>query len=253
MENKNTKIGIRGSFFIGAICNDGIIIAAESRGNIFDKRDDSKTPLAYFDDIQKIFPIEKKCIAETGQELIGNYFFSHICREFYRRTSPKIPIDDLLPEFIQFCERHMLGEIFQELKNQKLIAAGYKNDLPTLCYFDINVDPNFKCINNGLIESDITLLKGYDTGDLSCKEVAELAEKAIQEYASINDRWKTIGGPISILKITVDNIEWVKNEPTYNEWTKSEDFIEDYQKGMVEITPIPPFDKEQLDEFLGIK
>jgi hypothetical protein len=97
------EIGVKGSFVIAAICKDGIIIASDSRGNVFDKRDKQQIPIAYFDTIQKIFPIGSNAIAETGQGLILNVFVSAIVKDFMTHTS-YIAVDKLLPTFIEYCE-----------------------------------------------------------------------------------------------------------------------------------------------------
>ena len=76
------RLGIHGSFVIAAICRDGIIVASESRGNIFDTRDKDRKPMAYYDVIQKVFPIGNKAIAETNQGLIAGRFFSSIVADF---------------------------------------------------------------------------------------------------------------------------------------------------------------------------
>lgn len=127
---------LKGSFVIVAICRDGIILASESRANIFDKTDKEQRPIAYYDGIQKIYPIGSVAMAETGQGLIMNVFFSEIVNQFVQATGSSLRADQLLPMFISYCERQYPFMAVQEIKKQKLFSAGYINNHPTICYFN---------------------------------------------------------------------------------------------------------------------
>jgi hypothetical protein len=251
------SIGVKGSFVIAVICKDGIIMASDSRANIFDKSDLYHKPIAYYDLIQKIFPIGSNAIAETGQGLILNVFFSTIVEIFSKNRVP-IRVDKLLPSFIDYCGNNFPPEVLSEMKKQKLFAAGYVNNIPTICYYnEEQPEQSFGCIQNmGYIQSDKTLLSEYDSGvlvNMSSNEVADLAIKAIKEYSKENERWKTIGGPIQVLLISHNKTSWIKNEPPLQRWTYISDFIEDFINNKVNITPISPTTIEQLKNlFLSV-
>lgn len=245
------RFNIKGSFVIAAICKNGIMVAAESRANIFDKTDEKKEPIAYYDTEQKLFPIDhSRVIAQTGQGLILNVFFSAIVGKI-SNVLAKPQIDKLLPTFMAYHQKNYPEAFVNELKKQILFAAGYINSHPTICYFNIQQAQPYGCIqDSGFIESAPTILKEHDISILSCEEAADLAEKAIQKYASEDKRWKTIGGPVSIVQITQDDCKWLKNEPCEQKWVYIQDFVRDYQSGNVDINLIAPATKQQLDDLL---
>ena len=248
------KLAIKGSFVIAAICRDGIIIASDSRGNIFDKTDKQQKPVAYFDAIQKIFPIGPNAIAETGQGLILNVFFSEVIKKF-TEVSVSERVDRLLPTFIDYCERELPSEAVKEIRKQKLFAAGYINDHPTICYFDVEQPgSSFGCIqDSGHIESAPTVLTedGERLLSLSSEEAAALTRKAIQSFAKQGNGWKTIGGPISVLLITKAGSRWIENEPQLRRWRYIQDLLEDYREGKISFHLIAPATRQQLDSLLA--
>lgn len=243
-------IAFHGSFVVGAICKDGIILASDSRGNIFDKSDNRQKALAYFDSIQKIFPIGSNAIAETGQGLILNVFFSAIVDNFLKQHADR-PVDQLLPAFIHYCQLTLPPEGVAEVKKQILFSAGFINDSPVICYFNEKQQGGaFGCIQrNGFVESAPTLLGVYEKklSLLSAKGTAALIRRAIQEYAKEGDRWETIGGPISILGITKSGVRWIDGEPPKQRWTSIQDFIREYRQGTLRLRLIPPATEKQLE------
>ena len=143
------RLLLKNSFVIVAIRKDGIILASESRANIFDKTDREQKPIAYYDGIQKIYPIGSVAMAETGQGLILNAFFSAIVNQFTQATSSSLRADQLLPVFISYCEQQFPSEAVNEIRRQKLFAAGFIDGHPTICYFNER-QPNgpFGCIKD---------------------------------------------------------------------------------------------------------
>lgn len=252
-ESHPSNVGIKGSFVIAAICKDGIIIASDSRANIFDKRNQQSIPIAYYDTIQKIFPIGINAIAETGQGAILDCFFSTIINDF---VSAEINnnIKDLLPTFINYCERQLSPKAFNEILKQKLFAVGYSNNSPIICYFnEEQPGGRFGCIQGaGIISSAPTPLSQLkdSLSEMPCNQAASLLKKSIQEYAGEADRWKTIGGPIAVLLVTQTGTRWIEGEPPLQRWKYVHEFITDYQQGRFQLSLIPPTTKQQLDELM---
>jgi len=249
------QIAIRGSFVIAAICKDGIILASESRANIFDRRDKNREPIAYYDGIQKVFPVRSAAIAATGQGLILNVFFSTIISHFAQSLRVTLGAKQLLPVFVSYCEQKLPPAAGSELKKQKLFSAGCVGGHPTICYFNQDqAGVPFGCIeDSGFIQSDVTLLAQYDTElpAMSAERVAELAIRAIKTYAAEGDRWKTIGGPIDVLLVSEDGCHWLHKNSLTVEWKCIQDLVAAYWAGELEITPIPPADRRQLEDLLG--
>jgi len=253
-QSQTQKLGLTGSFVISAICKDGIIIASDSRGNIFDKTDMQQNPIAYFDTVQKVFPIGPNAIAQTGRGLIFNVFFPAIIKNF-AATGSNTQVDKLLPAFIDYCKRQYPYEFVEEIRRQKLFAAGYINNSATICYFnEEQPEGRFGCIKgSGLIESAPTLFSKYKTkfASMPFKQAAASAKKAIQAYAKEGNRWKTIGGRISVLLITKTSTRWIENEPPLQRWTYLQEFANEYFQGKVDIHLIPPATKQELDNLMA--
>jgi hypothetical protein len=251
-QTSNIRCG--GSFVISAICRDGIILASESRANIFHRTDPSQTPLAYYDTCQKIFPIGEAAIAETGQGLIGNAFFSAIVGDFSQRIIQHPSSNNLLSLFIDHCKKTMQPDVFAEIRKQKLFAAGYNGSIPFVCYFnEQQPDGPFGCINAGLIESYKTSLseRKDELKNLTVTKVAQLSQKAIQSYAGEGERWKSIGGPIDVLCITPSGSCWLKKNTPDQKYTSVKEFVIAYQQGNIPLTLIPPATQEQLEDLFS--
>ena len=123
---------------------------------------------------------------------------------------------------------------------------------PTICYFNEAQSPPFGCIQDeGFIQSAPTFFGNNAPSNLSAEDSGDLAEEAIQAYAKEGERWKTIGGPVSVLLITQGGHEWIKNMPPVQNWTYVQDFVRDYRSGKAEINLIPPATRKELDDLLS--
>lgn len=246
---------LKGSFVIAAICRDGIVLASDSRANIFDKTDKEQKPIAYYDGMQKIYPLGSVAMAETGQGLILNVFFSAIIDQFSQAMGRNCRADQLLPMFIGYCEQRFPLVAAQEIKKQKLFSVGYINHHPTICYFNAYqpAGPFGRIQDSGLIESDRTLLaKCVDQlSCLSAKKVAALSKRAIESYARRGERWKTIGGPIDVLLVSRSGCQWLEKNSSTRNWEYIQDLIRDYRDGKLELNLIPPATRKQLDDLLA--
>jgi hypothetical protein len=242
---------ISGSFVIAAIGSDGIIIASEARANIFDRRDAKQTPVGYFDTIQKIFPKNNIAIAETGQGVIANVFFSALIKDFYDKLG-KCRADEILQSIILYVKTFLPKEIHSEFFNQKLFSAGYDGSIPKICYFNNEQNPNLGSVTDGFVQSDKTIFGMEYSSKMNCRELSHLAEKSIKEYASHYERWKTIGGPISVLQVTPTTTNWILNKPVSQKWTYVNEFITDYKLQNVSINMIEPYSEDDLKSIFGI-
>lgn len=249
LNNKNstnlTNIGVKGSFMIAAIGKDGIIVATETRGNIFDKRDKKETPIGYYDGVQKEFVIGKTVLANTGKGVIGNAFFAAIIKDFTDKLIQYPSVDNFFNMFSEYCKKYVPKELNGQVLSNLMLVAGFQNEKPIICYYQKSEEG---CIENeGYIESDTTIFKEKYSKNHTCDRLARLAEKAIKKYSNQNDNWKTIGGEVCIIKITNENGPvWVK-KVDFKEWKYTDELIKDYYEGKLEINLIEPFKKENLD------
>ena len=112
--------------------------------------------------------------------------------------------------------------------------------------------PSFGSISEGFIQSDKTIFGDSYSSKMSCQELSQLAEESIKVYASHFERWKTIGGPISVLKVTPAGCTWLLNKPLEQKWTYVDEFISDYKSNKFRINLIDPFSEGDLKSILGI-
>lgn len=126
---------VHGSFAVATICIEGILIAAEFRGTIYDN---SGKNLTYYDGVQKVFPIGKNAIAYTGtgHETIQNLYFGALVDHFLETHKKEIPLEQLLPVFLDFAEKVLPAEASRQVRSQQLIAAGYVGTQPMACYYN---------------------------------------------------------------------------------------------------------------------
>lgn len=250
-QNPN-PMGIKGSFVIAANCKDGIIIVSESRGNIYDKGKPNQQPIAFYDTVQKIFPIGNAAIAATGQGLIETRFFSTIIKEFENGLNQQPKIAELLKEFLKFCKRTCSPGEYSLLENQVLFAAGYENGTPILCYYDKRQANNpFYSGTADFIESEETIFKKKWTAESNCEDVADLADDAIKDHAKDGNRWHTIGGPTDVLKLSSTGVSWISKGTPDQTFSNLNDLRDAYTDGTFNPSLIPPATKQDLDTLIA--
>lgn len=103
-------VSVGGSFAMAVPCKNGILIAADSRSVISDK---NGKKLAYYNGVQKVFPIGNMAIAYTGLETIKNIHFGAIIDAFAETLTNEVSLDQLLPTFLNFTD----SRYFQQRRN----------------------------------------------------------------------------------------------------------------------------------------
>jgi len=237
--NSQSLSHIKGSFAIIAIANDGIIIAADSRGSFFDTRTQDpythkyKT-LAYFDEMQKFFIIHDNVLVVTGTSLVGNFFINKIVDDFIKALPKQVTVDKLANEFMSYCRLNLSPEMYNQVKSNAVIAAGYLNGVPTISSFDPN--GNKIISRNGFRESYQSDFRNTYSNKVKANILGKLAEKTIYKYALDNKMNYEIGGLIQIVQIKPDNsIIWLQNNFGNFKWRTIKDFLKDYFAKTIEI------------------
>jgi len=77
-----SQTNIKGSYFIAAICKDGIVIGADTRGAVLDSL---SRPYGYFDSVQKVFALKSTILAEAGYISLHQRFFADYIQEFKKK------------------------------------------------------------------------------------------------------------------------------------------------------------------------
>jgi len=194
----------QGTIIIGAIANDGIIIAADSRAGI---AGNNKEILAYIDSLPKLtLLINRYPIAFAGKGNLLDKFYINIVKDF-NKTEPKNK--DVQSCFIDF--REYLLNISPRIENT-FIGGAYYDSAPWLFSFSDSI----KTASQDMFyfnEPELTpYLKKYTDSNISCKKLAIILDSVIHKYAMDAHKEAMIGGPVSIIKISEGNkIEWMQN------------------------------------------
>lgn len=238
-----------GSFVIAAVCKDGILIAAESRNTI---KNLNGKDLAYYDGVQKVFPVGRSAIAYTGSGFIQNLDFGALVSAFNASITIDIPLKELLPRFINFCDSVLPVEARKQVRSQSLIAAGYIDGQPGACYYNEKQTegPKTAC-NLGLVSSDTTILDEYkqQLRSMNYIQLAKLINKAIPDYARRTGALD-IGGPIYIFGIFNDYSRWVDTSPGERQWNNLHEFAAAYRKGAINLHLLPGAAKDEVEELI---
>jgi hypothetical protein len=241
---------VGGSFIIAVTCKDGILVAADSRNTIsnnFGKQ------LAYYDNVQKIFSFGKVAIAYTGHDTIQNLYFGAIIDAFAKTISDEIPVDQVLPTFFSFIESNLPYEAQVQVKQQVLIAVGYKDGKPLGCYYNYaqTEGPKSSCGTLTILSSDKTIVDDNKANlfSMDFKELSELVHEAIYQYAEERNIID-IGGPVFILAITNDGPRWLSSVPMKRKWDNMHEFASIYWDGGVDLHLLPGVEKQEVEDLI---
>ena len=118
---------IKGTMVIDAICTDGNLIIADSRGCIVDSE---KKPIEYFDSLPKInLLINQFPVAFAGSATLGDKFYIEIIDDFNKIESEMKGISQ---SFVDF--RDYLLNIDSTFETS-FIGGGYYNNAPYIFHF----------------------------------------------------------------------------------------------------------------------
>jgi 20S proteasome alpha/beta subunit len=243
------QIHSHGSYWIGAICKDGIVIGADTRQHITYPNNPDST-LAYYDTVQKVFAINNFLIATEGDATIGGRYVYYYLNEFKNSQYGDCNILNCIQKLDTFFK-----STYPLVENQfltlKINVVGYIKNTPFLCVYAKN---DIKCIKDSsfaCVTSKCNMAKRYSF-KYDCKEMGDIIEKEIRLFANKYGLSKEIGGPIMVLKITPDNqFHWVKNKPTTTPWEYATDFYTAYRNKKLRIRFTSKSAKLYIDSLVG--
>lgn len=179
-----TQLNLKGTYSIAAICKDGVLLASDSRG-AFLRAD---TSIAYFDSIQKVFIVRNCLLSIVGLIALGDRFVSDYVKEFEKTIKRDISPDSCIILFISYLSQ--FPQIKSDVSGLNILSAGYKNGNQTICYVVTKTGMGGCAVDSGIAlqSRKINFGKGtkYDEKYClrhSCKEVSDIIEKAILDYA----------------------------------------------------------------------
>ena len=227
-----------GGTFIGAIvCEDGIIVASDSRSTF---EDADRRAVGYVDGMTKIFVQQGAAFAVSGLTSVNDELFP----AFVHRNEFLLarPVDEVLFGVALWLP-------FQNATNVLLISAGFVNGEPTICSKGPNTPQS--CRKTGYVtnrqSASLARWYGETRGVLPKAQSAAAAMKqAILEGAAID---RGIGGPISILLLKKNSpSQWLENPPG-DGWTKVCDLVNDYRRNRATIDFANS--REELNRYLA--
>jgi len=215
-----------GTFVAAIICQDGIIVASDSRMTF---TDEAGRAFGYVDGFAKIYVDRGAAVAVSGSTGVeGELFSSFVNRNRFLLDRP---VNEILFGFGLYLP-------IANSSNVGMISAGFLDDKPMLCS-KAPILPQ-SCLNSGYMSNKNSALL-HDTlmtlGRVPTTEEAASALKlAIEEY-SLSD--PAIGGPISILKLTNNRApEWLANPFLNGSSSRICDVVREHRAGLRRIMPL---------------
>jgi hypothetical protein len=243
----------KGSIAVAAICKNGIIIAADTRGGFWYGEngvvDFDKEPIAYYDTVQKIYTIKNFALCSVGPNTFGFKFINFYFKQYKKslKTDESISINNF--SFFPFMSTNY-PHIIPDLLKVKMFRAGYQNNKPTLCVYQ---NGNFRCgWDTAIVYSANELnLDGKQFVNITCEEAVPKIEKIIRDYIKQYKKEYSMGGPIMFLKIAPGNkFEWLKNEPKKENFEDIRVFYNEFKKKKVKVHFTSPENKLKFEKWM---
>jgi len=245
---------LSGSLVVAAITPHGIVVASDSRGTIRDAW--SGRPIAFYDAVQKVFPIQNAVIAYTGSDTLGNRFLGPVIEAFRDSPHSRQPVPELLQALILFVDQNYPPMVAQSMRAETLIAAGYDQGKPYLCYRMGEFDGKFYCQSSGFIPA-LAPLQAQDLENASPEAAADLVRSTI---ATFPRSWLSfrhqpgvaskIGGPTRVRLLFPDGSRWYGAPPASHEWLFLSDWVAAYRAGKVHFTLYPGVTQKDVASLL---
>lgn len=228
------QIKMAGSYAITAICKDGIVMGADTRGTFLLKNTDSV--LAYYDTIPKIFVIRNCILNVMGLVGLGDRFMSSYIDEFSLSLHDNLPPQDCLRQLSIFLNSKY-PQYSNDILKLKMFAIGYQGDSAILC--NMNGNSGMCAIDLGIGMADTLTNFGdnrkYDNEyciKKKCTQVAKLIEKEILSYAIKQSKTDKVGGPIMLIMVGRDNkITWLNHKSPHNKFDTVSELFKAYILG----------------------
>lgn len=233
-DEKNFKIG--GTYIIAAICQEGIIVGADSRSCFYNKKGQIA---AYYDGAQKIFQNNNIIITMAGQHIIDTISVKILLKKFQKAYKKKLEPNNFYYTFLRFASTQLSENQYKKLLNNQFLVCGYLKNRPAIySYHGIEKDSFFKAGEYKTNDKDsdnytdlVEYLKRADIG-----ETLTLVKILIGNIAvgSNKDTISGVGGDASLVYITKDNVKWVQRQNKY-EYNSSREFFNNYMNGNVKL------------------
>lgn len=241
-----SQVTSQGYFYIVASGVDGIVVATDSRSSFVHNK--SKVRYSYADVNTRLLTVGNVAMTFSGNETFNGKYLSAHFEDFKKGLTKSPKVSEVLPLFFEYCAKTMSTLDYQLLLENGFIACGYEKGKPTMCMQEGSIGR--ECISEGWIRS------AYDASDfelkyrdtLNCNQLAKLTERSINKYASDYKVHDLVGGPIKILKITANGIQWMQNKSVQT-WPNLETHFKDFLSAKTRFNFLP---SQTRDKFVSM-
>lgn len=237
---------LKGTFIYAVICEEGIVLTADSRANFSDEG----KRIFYIDNLQKLFVSGEFIIAYAGtKHSFRKFVESHISKMDDKVVfSPK----DWMFQFALILQNEYSTQEYNLImKNMGFIIGGLdEKGLPSLCG---TKDKELTYINEGIITNHNLERDDLFFSKLNFQESITVIKKDIQTYVKANNSELDIGGPLTT--ITMDNngiIKYFENPKTII-WTSFDEMKKYLLNNLDTIHPINNYTIDDAETVLNKK
>lgn len=244
-------LNVHGTIIVAMICDDGILIAADSRTafNIYN----NDTVFAYVDSSKKIIKLDTFQLGQSGVEWIRGKSMQTIANEFTKSHKRKTSLNETFDDLITFMKDSIKVPDL-DICNTTFIMAGYEKGKPKIMKYDICVKKEMHDLLNvmpSLFDFPPYLAKIIPKGvGTKCSDRIPLLSKAMNDYIEARKQCYTVGGPIYMIRINPNNsINFIKNFNGLNFSTMAE-FSDAILNESIHVNYLFPWSKKKLFDAL---
>jgi hypothetical protein len=215
-----------GTLLFAIICQDGILMTADSRASFEKDSLNHKVYYAHTDSVRKIFPLGSFQVMITGNRSYNDDYIENLILSYNKQSNLDTSIQKTFENYKKYVVN--LLKITDSLFNTvAYIAGGYENTVPKLLLsnFAEGVKTFTANLNSLLSEGDAE--KYYRRVDSLCIYQLPMIRNMFKEY-SANEMH--VGGPINIIQITKGNK--INKLQTFK-FTKSYKSVTEYYKAIL--------------------
>jgi hypothetical protein len=236
---------IKGTHIIVAPCKGGILIASDSRTAFFATQpEENDIPQAYFDGVQKIFPIKDFVFVNSNLGSVGDSTIHYYFNKFSKQCKDSSNLLDRWNEWWGFVSRNKEAKTFQLVQ---IIAAKYDKGKPHILLYSGGY--NLQEIYTYLETDTSSGFKNDYSIKLSWRKLVTPIEMAIQKIS--NKKKYPVGGKVAILLIKPNNkMIWIKNKPKHKQYDALADVWDAYKHGDLKVNFTNNIIKQQMDSLL---
>lgn len=245
----NSIFSQHGTLIVAGIGKDGLVMVADSRGAMADRKGNL---IAYIDSFPKIFKLKDFYVAITGNIAIAKTFLSTIISDFNKISLMNTSFLSVVDSFVNYSNRLYPVSKFPESSTTSFIFVGCeKNDFFIKGYMrDLGFS---KLIRSSTLisSSDATKYLGVYAHSFkySCDTLEDAFKKTIYDYAKGENLIYNVGGPLSVLRIGINNkLIYFKNSFAKNIFQNTKEYLKALESGKRKFIPIVPGGDKQAIE-----